>query len=165
MPEKQPKQIKESSDDWTRGIPSDEIIKTTNMNIHDDYGKTIILKDDHLTARKVFITQLPERKPIKDKKTGKEKMLLYMQVKEPASQIEYSMSAESIATRRSLQAIKIKMAQAIAGKELTPNELEAITNEKFMEMLEGKLVGIKRRPFDTEYGQVDPLQFYMLDDE
>jgi len=143
---KEPKktEIKTFLDD----IDLDELVDTTWMDILPKYD--LIPKDDLLTSRKVKILVLPKQKYIEKTKDGKviDKELWFMAISD--NDVKYSLNADSIALRRSIGSIAIKLSKAKVKSEI---DLSKVLNV---------LVGIKRREFTAKGFKQAPLQFFLL---
>lgn len=122
-----------------------ELIETTNLDILPNFQKSVIVESDLTTIRRVIINSLPTSKFIK--KVGKE--LLFMTI--IYNGIKYSLSADSIALRRSLYSLAIKECNAKTKDDI---DLSSILGKKFV---------IKRREFTSKSGfTASPLQFFSL---
>lgn len=119
MSEKKPdKQI--DTMEWLRQHDLDEVINTVNLEILDDYSKTVIMKDDFTTIRKVKIISLPKSKKIDSKKF---KGTIHTMIINDSGK-DYQLKADSIALQRSL--IKIIMSEMKKNgiKNINPKNLD-----------------------------------------
>ena len=143
MPTKQD-ELKEV--DMFKDIDIDELIETTKLEILPKY-ETIKPKDT-TTERIVKIVSLPKAKFIEKKADGSllNKDLLFMTISD--NSIVYSLSAESIALRRSLIALAMKLCNAEVKADID------------MSVLIDKYAIIKRVEFTAKGFTQSPIQFF-----
>jgi len=133
--------------DMFKDIDIDELIKTSKLEILPKY-ETIQPKD-LTTERLIKIVSLPKAKYIEKKADGSilDKNLLFMVISDNG--IDYSLSAESIALRRSLIVLAMKLCNAETKDDID------------MSILIDKFAIIKRVQFKAKGFVQQPIQFFI----
>lgn len=152
MPSKQEKNaIPEMPKNLYDDIDISEIVETTNMDILPKYDK--IPKGNLDIARRISIGKIPYYKFIPKDKDGKEinAWLRFMEILDNG--IRYSLSADSVALRRSLNSCAIKVLRITDSKEFNA--------ETDLQCLEGMTLIVKRRQFKAKGFTQAPLQFFI----